>query len=305
MPIIRRDERRWPARLAGVAPGALLTALMLLVFAGSVRSRAGWLRFGERPTSRATERVDFATPPSAVRTARRASTAARAPSAAAPTTNAVATAPPAPPARSAAAAGPPPGEERAPRTAPGGVDPRLAGPRGYVPPDVARPPLRLGTPRPDHAPLDSARRDSALADLRSDLSALALRGRIPIGTDDAGKALASVGAAGLSSRGRRELARAAIVDWQRRDAEAQLQEKGRRPALTVGFPLSFGGPRKPALSDAEVRAMVERNAARVRRRADSLRWWAESTRVARERTMRDAAARDSAARGAAPEPGDV
>lgn len=95
-----------------------------------------------------------------------------------------------------------------------------------------------------------------------------------------------------------------IVDAQRRDAEAQLQERGRRPALTLSRRLSFGGPRKPAVSDAEVRAMFERNASRVRRRADSLAWLAESTRVARARAVRDAAARDSAARGAPPEPGD-
>jgi len=106
--------------------------------------------------------------------------------------------------------------------------------------------------------------------------------------------VAPLGAGGLSSDGRRDLARAAIVDWQRRDAEAQAQEKGRRPALTIERRLSFGGPRRPALSDAEVRAMVERNAARVRRRADSLRWWAESTRVAR----------DSAVPGAPLVPGD-
>ncbi|GLC26022.1 hypothetical protein [Roseisolibacter agri] len=283
----QRGRHPWLARAAGVAPGALLTAAMLLAVVASARSRGGWLLPGPRAPIPG-ERVVFVAPRSSDATAPTAAPPRATTDGPAEGSGAVA--PPAPivgptsePPTGATPTGTLPAVPRLPIASRAGVDSRLARPRGYVPPGVDARALRLGTPRPDHAPLDSARRDSALAAMRADLSEHALRGRIPVGSDDAGKALAPVGATGLSADGRRDLARAAIVDWQRRDAAAQVQEKGRRPALTISRRLSFGGPRPPAVSDAEVRAMFERTQARVRRRADSLAWLAESTRVARER----------------------
>lgn len=297
MPIIRSDGRGWARRLAGVAPGALLTAVMLLAVVDGLRWRSRWLSFGHQSEPRASERVVFVASPAT------AAPAERGRSPVTSTTPAASAAAPSPaPIAIATPIGPlPAARDTAGTSRIGGVVGGTA-PRAPVGPVDPRP---VGATRPPPAPLDRRQLDSALATVRGEMAAQALRGRIPLGTDDAGKALAPLGASEMSAAARRDLARAAIVDWQRRDAAAQLQEKGRRPALTISRRLSFGGPRPPALSDAEVRAMFERNQARVRRRADSLAWWAESTRVARERVERDAAARDSAARGAPPVEGDV
>lgn len=307
----RPRDRRGPARVAGVAPAALLTAALLGLVATGIRSRGGRLPGLDRAERLAGERLVFVESPAARTEPARVQGAPPRTSPVGSPLSSRATAPTAPggtaptPAREVRAIDAP--ASAAPRGAPdtggtqAGLPPRRAG--GGMRPAPA------GVARPDPPPLDRRQLDSALATVRDQLSALAARGRIPRGADDAGKALAGVGASGLSADARRDLARAAIVDWQRNDAAAQLQEKGRRPALTISRRLSLGGPRPPALSDAEVRAMFERNQARVRRRADSLAWWAESTRVARERAVRDATmrdtARDSAARGAPPVPGDV
>ncbi|MGZ8412413.1 MAG: hypothetical protein ACXWZS_18770 [Gemmatirosa sp.] len=167
-------------------------------------------------------------------------------------------------------------------------------------------PRPVGAGRPAPTPLDRGQLDSALAVIRSEMAASRLR--LGPAIEDRAKALAERAPADLSAAGRRALARAVIADEQRRDREAQVAEKGRRPALVLSGRLSFGGPRRPALPDSVVRAMLERNAARVRQREDSLRLASDSVRIRRElarrdSTRRDSTRRDSLARGAQPDAG--
>jgi hypothetical protein len=116
------------------------------------------------------------------------------------------------------------------------------------------------------------------------MSTWAQRERIPAGGEDVGKALAPSGAAALSGDGRRALARAVIVDERRRDS-LDMWRVGIGRGVGLDIRLPFARPnRRERVTAAEVRAMVARNESRVRRRADSLAWLAESTRLARDRS---------------------
>ncbi len=174
----------------------------------------------------------------------------------------------------------------------GGALPTVA-PRAAVGPIDSRP---VGASRAPPQPLPPVQLDSALAVVRGEMAARAHLGPIPIVRDDAARALAPLGATGLSGDGRRALARAVIEDERQRFEAMDRAARGLRPALRAVVRLG-GGPRPPpAVSAAEVAAMVERNAARVRRREDSLRLAADSLRIRSDSAARAALTRDPSVR---------
>ncbi len=304
-------ERGWLARIADVLPGALLTGASLLLVVAGAQGPRGWLAPRARPEPVAPERVVFAVPsalppvaspaPIAPRAAGGRSSPGRATPAAPPMTDARPAAGATTDAPSSAAA-PPAGRDTG-----RAIDTDISGdgtaPRAAVGPAVPRP---VGAARPAPPPLDRTQLDSALATARAEMMDLARRGLVPRVRDDAARALAPLGPTGLSADGRRALARAVLEDERQRFEAMDRAARGLRPALSISRRLSFGGSRRPALPDSVVRGMIERNAARVRRREDSLRLAADSVRIRRELARRDSIARaapttDSATRGARPD----